>query len=375
MARSCSSSPCSPSRSLGARLVSARPWWWAPGPIASSVGRRDRPGAGGGRVRLAAGISLRAVVSLFVAASRARGAGGAPDRPVSRAERPALPAVGWPARCSTTEPRSTSTRDAAATAASASAARSTCRRAARTAATAAGGDVVVAADPALRDLSSLRRIKLGGGEARRRRTRQQEARRRRRDDRDPRPGRDAGPRPRRRARRRPDDRRTRASSPRAAAAGGRGNARFATPTRQTPRFAETGLPGEEADLVLRLKLVVDAALAGLPERRQVVAPAPHLEREAEGRGLPVHDDRARPRDGRGPGRDEQLTVADVPGLIEGPPRAPASVTSSSRTSSARASSSTSSTPPRRTSRSGSRRSTASSPRTAPGSTSGRRSSS
>ena len=46
--------------------------------------------------------------------------------------------------------------------------------------------------------------------------------------------------------------------------GGRGNARFATPTRQTPRFAETGLPGDELDLEFRLKLVVDAALAGLP---------------------------------------------------------------------------------------------------------------
>ena len=46
--------------------------------------------------------------------------------------------------------------------------------------------------------------------------------------------------------------------------GGRGNARFATPTRQTPRFAETGLPGEEADLVLRLKLVVDDSLEVLP---------------------------------------------------------------------------------------------------------------
>ena len=43
--------------------------------------------------------------------------------------------------------------------------------------------------------------------------------------------------------------------------GGRGNARFATPTRQTPRFAETGLPGDEIELELRLKLVVDAALA------------------------------------------------------------------------------------------------------------------
>src|SRR5919202_2986181 len=45
---------------------------------------------------------------------------------------------------------------------------------------------------------------------------------------------------------------------------GRGNKRFASPTRQVPRFAETGLPGEEAELELRLKLLADAALAGLP---------------------------------------------------------------------------------------------------------------
>src|SRR5262245_46381359 len=42
--------------------------------------------------------------------------------------------------------------------------------------------------------------------------------------------------------------------------GGRGNKRFASPTLRTPRFAETGLPGQEAMFDLRLKLLADAAL-------------------------------------------------------------------------------------------------------------------